>query len=73
MGQREYSWSASDSILVGYNNEGSLFINMIDSKENKLVWHSTAQKALRKKTDKDWKEKMRQTITEMFKTFPGNP
>jgi len=71
-GQRRYSWSASDSILVGYYDEGSLVINLIDAEKNELVWHATARKALKDNpTDKE--EKIRQAVADMFKEYPGNP
>ncbi len=72
MGQRNFSWSASDSILVGYYDEGSLQVNMIDVEKNKLVWHATARKAL-KEHPKDREEKLRQAVADMFEEYPGNP
>ena len=72
-GQRRYSWSASDSILVGYYDEGSLVINMIDAKKNKLVWHATARKALKNKPGDDREERIRQAVSDMFAKYPGNP
>jgi hypothetical protein len=71
-GQRNYSWSASDSILVGYYDEGSLVINLIDAKKNKLIWHATGRKALKKQED-DREEKLRQAVADMFDEYPGNP
>ena len=70
-GQRNYSWSASDSVLVGYYDEGSLVVNMIDAKKNHLVWHATARKALKNKED-DREVKLRQAIADMFDEYPGN-
>lgn len=71
-GQRRYSWSASDSILVGYYNEGSLVINLVDAKRNEIVWHATARKALKDNpTDKE--EIINQAVADMFKEYPGNP
>jgi hypothetical protein len=73
MGQRNYSWSASDSILVGYYDEGSLIVNMIDADKNQVVWHSTAQKALKNKPADDWEDRVRQAVADMFAKYPGNP
>jgi hypothetical protein len=72
-GQRNYSWSASDSILVGYYDEGSLVVNMIDAKKNHLVWHATARKALKDKAEEDRETKLRQAVSDMFDEYPGNP
>lgn len=70
-GQRRYSWSASDSILVGYYDEGSLVINMIDASKNKLVWHATARKALKNQPEDDREEKLRQVVSDMYAEYPG--
>lgn len=73
MGQRNYSWSASDSILVGYYDEGSLIVNMIDADKNQVVWHGTAQKALKNKPADDWEDRVRQAVADLFAKYPGNP
>ncbi len=68
-GQRRYSWSASDSIQVGYYKEGTLSIDLIDTEQNKLVW-SSAAKGIVDDNWEDEKQEIKQAITNMFADFP---
>jgi hypothetical protein len=50
--------------------DGSLVIDMIDRKENKIIWRSSAQGKVEEKDRKGIKPTINQIIPPMFKKFP---
>lgn len=70
-GQRNYSWQAND-IVVGYYKEGLLAIDLVDSKQNKLVWNGKGSIIGQEKTEKNEKA-ARALVNEIFEKFPVKP
>jgi len=71
IGQRNYSWK-SEEIVVNTYDRGTAVIDIIDSKQNKLVWQGSASKVIVDDVDK-MGEKINDGITDLFKKFPVKP
>ncbi|MDW7695546.1 DUF4136 domain-containing protein [Flammeovirgaceae bacterium SG7u.111] len=69
MGQRNYSWSASDSIVVSRYKEGSLVIDIIDAKKKNMVWEGTATAEV-VKNRKNKEEFLQKVVSSIFSKFP---
>jgi hypothetical protein len=48
MGQRNYSWSASE-VVVGNYRQGTVTVHLVDRATNKMVWQGTADSVLPEK------------------------
>lgn len=70
-GQRNYSWQAND-IVVGYYKEGLLAIDVVDSKQNKLVWNGKGSIIGQEKQEKNEKA-ARALVSEIYEKFPVKP
>ena len=42
MGQRNYSWK-SEELILGYYREGAVSLDVVDAKENKVVWKASIE------------------------------
>ncbi len=58
------------SMKVTTFRDGSLIIDMIDRKENKIVWRSSAQGKVNEKDRKGIRPTISQVVPAMFKKFP---
>jgi hypothetical protein len=68
MGQRRYSWSASDSITIGTYREGSLAVDMVDRQMNTMIWQGIAKDVLGKLPQ--FEDKVQVAVEELFANFP---
>jgi hypothetical protein len=50
--------------------DGSLVIDMIDRKENKIIWRSSAQGKVNEKDRQGIRPTIDQVVPAMFKNFP---
>jgi hypothetical protein len=50
--------------------DGALLIDMIDKKENKIIWRTSAQGSVEEKDRKGPRQTINQIIPVMFKKFP---
>lgn len=68
MGQRNYHWQ-SEEVVVGYYNNGSVAIDLVDTKKNTLVYHAVAKSVLSKKKEKNQK-KIKEAVQKIFNQLP---
>jgi len=60
----------SGGMMVTTFRDGSLVIDMVDTKDNKIVWRASAQGKQEEKSAKGVKATVREIIPQMFKKFP---
>jgi hypothetical protein len=58
------------SLKVSTFRDGTLVIDMLDRKENKIVWRSSAQGQVNEKERKGVRLTVNQIVPVMFKKFP---
>jgi hypothetical protein len=58
------------NIMVNTFRDGSLVIDMIDRKENKVIWRTSAQAKLNENELRGTKTTIREVVPEMFRKFP---
>lgn len=58
-------------IQQNIENVGTLVVDLVDAKENQLVWRGVASDALSDKSEKNAK-KLQKAIEKMFKKYPPN-
>ena len=58
------------SMKVATFRDGSLVIDMIDTKENKIIWRSSAQGKVNEKDRQGIRPTIDQVVPAMFKDFP---
>ncbi len=68
MGQRRYSWSASDSIVVGHYKEGTMIIDLVDAQKKLLVWRGIGKRVVTGKGD--FEEKVREAVQKILEEYP---
>ena len=63
-------WGSSPVFTVGrYNKEGTLFVNMVDPRDNKTVWLGFAKRAVGKPSS--LKGDLDKAADELFKKYPS--
>lgn len=69
IGQRNYIWK-SEEVEVGRYREGSVTVHLVDSKQSKLVWQSTAEGVLPKKAE-NIENIIKEGVEELFNRLPS--
>jgi hypothetical protein len=71
IGQRNYKWK-SEEIVVGYYKEGTLDLNLVDVRANKMIWKATVKDILPEKS-KNLPSTINTAIASLFSRFPVAP
>jgi hypothetical protein len=71
MGQRNYHWE-SEEIVTGTYERGTVIVDIVDAKANKLIWEGSASKVI---TDNQSKmaDRIDDGINDLFKKYPVKP
>lgn len=67
MGQRRYSWKSED-VEVGRYKEGTMFIDLVDAKDNKQVWQRGVEGTISK--NGNMKEGLNKMIAQIVTEIP---
>ena len=70
------TWAVGGPInrISRYNEEGTLAVNLIDSKTNKSSWLAIATSSLEKREEQEKNaERVRKAVAKMFEHFPPKP
>ncbi len=67
IGQRRYSWK-SETVEVGRYKEGTLMVDVVDAKANKLIWQATGSTVLNKLSRQP--ENIDRAVAKLFEKFP---
>ncbi len=67
MGTRNYHWE-SEEVVVNQYREGTVLIDLIDARQNELVWEGSAKSILSKKPDK-MEKRIDEALAKLFKDF----
>ncbi|MFC0182095.1 protein of unknown function [Pseudarcicella hirudinis] len=67
VGQRRYSWK-SETVEVGRYKEGTLSVDLVDVKQNRLVWEAAVTTVLDK--DSHRPENVDKAVRALFRKFP---
>ncbi len=65
-----YYYSRSNELRVTQHTEGTLFIDLIDAKEKKLLWQGIGTGALRARTAVKKDEKIKLFVKEILERYP---
>ena len=68
IGQRNYHWEAEEIVYYTYS-EGTVTLDLVDLKNDELIWQAVSKGALDKKREKNNK-KIAKAIKKLFKKFP---
>jgi hypothetical protein len=68
LGQPNYSYQ-SDEVVVGYYKTGTMKIDIVDVKDNTLVWQNISEGVLADK-EKDIDKRMQERFKKVFEHFP---
>jgi len=68
MGQRSYHWEAEEVVVRKYT-EGTVTLDLVDKKENELIWQAVSKGTLSKKREKN-KKKIIKATQKLFKKYP---
>ena len=71
IGQRNYYWE-SEEIVVSTYDRGTAIVDIVDSKDNKLIWQGSATRMIVDDMDK-MQERISNGIRDLFKKFPVKP
>ena len=69
MGQRNYSWSASDSIVVGNYKEGTLAIELVDPKKDEMVWRGVGKGTVNEKMKMDFDDFEKESVKQCRRSW----
>jgi hypothetical protein len=67
IGQRRYSWQ-SQEVPVGKYQEGALSVDVVDEKNNQLLWEATVRSVLGKRSAEP--ERLAEAVAKLFDKFP---
>ncbi len=67
MGTRNYHWE-SEEVVVNQYREGTVIIDLIDARQNELVWEGSAKSVLAKNPDK-LEKRINEALAKLFKDF----
>ncbi|MDR6195425.1 hypothetical protein QE357_002477 [Siphonobacter sp. BAB-5404] len=67
IGQRRYSWK-SETVEVGRYKEGTLTVDVVEAKGNKLIWQATGSTVLNKQSRQP--ENIDRAVAKLFEKFP---
>ncbi len=70
IGQRRYSWKSQD-VEVGRYRQGTVTIDMVDRKQNKLVWQGTIEDIIPQK-DARLEKTIKKGVEKLFASYPAN-
>jgi hypothetical protein len=70
LGQPNYSYQ-SDEVVVGYYKTGTMKIDIIDVKDNTLIWQNISEGVLADK-EKDIDKRMQERFKKVFEHFPSS-
>ena len=68
IGQRRYSWK-SEEVEVSRYKQGTVTVDLVDRKQNKMVWNATVQDVLPTKASKLDKS-IKDGVEKLFERFP---
>lgn len=69
IGQRNYKWK-SEEVVVGHYKTGTVTIELVDSKQNNMVWQGVVEGIISEKT-KTYQNDVNKAMTDLFAKFPG--
>lgn len=69
IGQRRYSWK-SEEVEVGKYSQGTVSVDLVDAKQNELVWQGVAEGVVPDNT-KRLKKTIGEGVEELFSQIPG--
>ena len=69
MGQRNYHWEAEE-IVVSVEDIGTVVLDVIDVKSNRMVWQAKASKVINQKNREKMGSRIDAGVKELFKKFP---
>ena len=67
MGQRNYHWE-SEEVVVGTYNDGTVAIDLVDTKTDALVYHAVARSVISSKKEKNQK-RIKDAVNKIFSKF----
>jgi hypothetical protein len=70
IGQRRYSWK-SQEVEVGRYREGTVTVDMVDRKLNKLIWQGTIQDVIPQKSSK-LEKTIKKGVEKLFAGYPAS-
>ncbi len=68
MGSRNYHWESGEIVVRNYVS-GTVTLDIVDNKENKMIWQAVAKGAVEKKQEKN-KKKIVKATQKLFKKYP---
>ena len=68
IGQRRYSWK-SQEVEVGRYRQGTVTVDMVDRKQNKLVWQGTIEDIIPQK-DAKLEKTIKKGVEKLFASYP---
>ena len=70
LGQREYDWARSDQVFVGKYKVGTVTVELVDTKSNKVVWAGSDANVIR--NQKKIQKRIDQGVARIFRKFDVN-
>ncbi len=70
IGQRRYSWK-SQEVETGRYREGTVTVDLVDRKQNKLVWQGVIQDVIPEKNSR-LEKTIKKGVDKLFKDYPGS-
>jgi hypothetical protein len=71
MGQRNYHWE-SQEVVIGTYTEGTVTLDLVDTKNDKMIWQVVGASVLSEKRGKNRKRVIK-AVKKMYKKFPIKP
>jgi len=71
IGQRRYSWK-SQEVEVGRYQEGTVTVDLVDRKQNKLIWQAAVKDIIPKK-DSKLERTINKGVEKLFSDYPAAP
>lgn len=68
IGQRNYHWESEEIVVRNYI-EGTVTLDIVDNRENEMIWQAVSQGTVSKKREKN-KKKIVKAVQKLFKKFP---
>lgn len=69
IGQRRYSWKSQD-VEVGHYRQGTVTVDMVDRKQNKLVWQGAIEDIIPQK-DSKLQKTINKGVEKLFASYPA--
>ena len=70
IGQRRYSWKSQD-VEVGRYRQGTVTVDMVDRKQNKLVWQGAIEDIIPQK-DLKLEKTIKKGVEKLFASYPAS-